>query len=148
MARDHSTIRLPSSSIPDRAGSATFRSPRETSYDFSKRKKSSILGHSTASAAYYFQDQTSPAILNVTPGQPASGVTITGLPSTATQVYAQKGNIDIVQGKFTYSPGSSNITLPLAFTWSNRTELVANNPLWRAQVGISYSFDSLFGGAK
>jgi hypothetical protein len=38
--------------------------------------------------------------------------------------------------------------LPLSFTWSNRTELVANSPLWRGQVGISYSFDSLFGGIK
>ena len=125
-----------------------FQIAGEASYDFSKMKKSTILGHSTASAAYYFQDQTSPAILNVTPGQPASGVTITGLPSTATQVYAQKGNIDIVQGKFTYSPGTSGFTVPVSFTWSNRTELVTNNPLWRGQVGISYNFDSLFGGGK
>jgi hypothetical protein len=138
----------PSSAIPGSGLLRDFQIAGESSFDFSKLKKSSILGHSTASVAYYFQDQTSPAILNVTPGQPASGVTITGLPSTATQVYAQKGNIDIVQGKFTYSPGSSSITLPLSFTWSNRTELVANSPLWRGQVGISYSFDSLFGGIK
>jgi len=138
----------PSSAIPGSSLLRDFQIAGEGSFDFSKLKKSSVLGHSTASVAYYFQDQTSPAILNVTPGQPASGVTITGLPSTATQVYAQKGNIDIVQGKFTYSPGSSSITLPLSFTWSNRTELVANNPLWRGQVGISYNFDSLFGGTK
>jgi hypothetical protein len=138
----------PSSAIP---GSSLFRDYQiagEGSFDFSKLKKSSMLGHSAASVAYYFQAQTSPAILNVTPGQPASGVTIAGLPSTATQVFAAKGNIDIVQGKFTYSPGSSGITLPLSFTWSNRTELVANNPLWRGQIGISYDFDSLFGGSK
>jgi hypothetical protein len=110
-------------------------------------KKSSILGHSTATAAFYFQDQTSPAILNVTPGQPASGVTITGLPSTATQVYAQKGKIGIGQGKFTYSPGSSSISIPISVTWSNRTELVTNS-IWRGQVGISYDFDSLFGALK
>ena len=138
----------PSSAIPGSSLLRDFQIAGEGSFDFSKLKKSTVLGHSTASVAYYFQDQTSPAILNVTPGQPASGVTITGLPSTATQVYAQKGNIDIVQGKFTYSPGSSSITLPLSFTWSNRTELVANDPLWRGQVGISYNFDSLFGGKK
>jgi hypothetical protein len=138
----------PSSAIPGSSLMRDFQIAGEASYDFSKMKKSTILGHSTASAAYYLQDQTSPAILNVTPGQPASGVTITGLPSTATQVYAQKGNIDIVQGKFTYSPGTSGLTVPVSFTWSNRTELVSNNPLWRGQVGISYNFDSLFGGAK
>jgi hypothetical protein len=138
----------PFSAIPGSGLMRDFQIAGETSYDFSKMKKSTILGHSTASAAYYFQDQTSPAILNVTPGQPASGVTITGLPSTATQVYAQKGNINIVQGKFTFSPGTSGLTVPVSFTWSNRTELVTNNPLWRGQVGISYNFDSLFGGAK
>ncbi len=138
----------PSSAIPGSGLMRDFQIAGETSYEFSKMKKSTILGHSTASAAYYFQDQTSPAILNVTPGQPASGVTITGLPSTATQVYAQKGNIDIVQGKFTYSPGTSGLSVPVSFTWSNRTELVTNNPRWSGQVGISYNLDSLFGGAK
>ncbi|MBB5341465.1 hypothetical protein [Tunturiibacter gelidoferens] len=44
----------------------------EASYDFSKAKKATIIGHSTASAAYYFQDQTSPAILSVTPSQPCA----------------------------------------------------------------------------
>ena len=136
----------PSSAIP---GSSLLRDVQiatEASFDFSKLKKSTLLGHSTASTAYYFQDQTSPAILNVTPGQPVSGVTITGLPATATQVYAQTGIISILQGKFTYSPGTSGISLPLSFTWANRSELVANNPLWRGQIGISYDFDSLFGG--
>ena len=137
----------PSSSIPGAGLLRDFQIAGETSYDFSKMKKSSLLGHSTGSLAYYFQDQTSPAILNVTPGQPASGVTITGLPSTATQVFAQKGNIDIVQGKFTYSPGSSSISLPVSVTWSNRTELVTSS-MWRGQIGISYDFDSLFGGSK
>lgn len=137
----------PSSSIPGTSLLRDFQMAGETSYDFSKVKKSSILGHSTGSVAYYFQDQTSPAVLNVTPGQPASGVIITGLPSTATQVYAQKGNIDIVQEKFTYSPGSSSITLPISVTWANRTELVTNS-LWRGQIGISYDFDSLFSGTN
>jgi hypothetical protein len=136
----------PSSAIP---GSSLLRDAQvaaEASFDFSKLKKATLLGHSTGSAAYYFQDQMSPAILNVTPGQPAAGVTITGLPATATQVYAQTGIINIFQGKFTFSPGSSSISLPISFTWSNRSELVANNPLWRGQIGISYDFDSLFGG--
>lgn len=137
----------PSSAIPGSSLLRDIQAAFESSYDFSKVKKNTLLGNSTASATYYFQDQTSPAILNVTPGQPVSGITITGLPSNATQVFAQKGKISIVQGKFTYSPGSSTITFPVSVTWSNRTELVTNS-VWQGQLGISYNFDSLFGSQK
>lgn len=137
----------PSSAIPGSSLLRDIQAAGEISYDFSKLKKASILGHSTVSGAFYFQDQTSPAILNVTPGQPVTGVTITGLPSSATQVFAQKGNIGIAQGKFTLTPNSSSISLPVSVTWSNRTELVTN-AVWQGQVGISYNFDSLFGSSK
>jgi hypothetical protein len=137
----------PSSSIPGASRLRDIQAAAEMAYDFSKAKRSNILGHSTASVAYYFQDQTSPAILNVTPGQPVSGIIITGLPSSAKQLYAQKGDISIAQGKFTYTPGASSISLPISVTWSNRTELVTNS-IWRGQVGISYDFDSLFGSKK
>lgn len=137
----------PSSAIPGSSLLRDIQAAAESSYDFSKVKKNTLLGNSTASATYYFQDQTSPAILNVTPGQPVSGITITGLPSNATQVFAQKGKINIVQGKFTYSPGSSAITFPVSVTWSNRTELITNS-VWQGQLGISYNFDSLFGSQK
>jgi len=60
-------------------------------------------------------------------------------------VYAQKGQIHVAQGKFTFCPGKSSITLPVAFTWSNRTELITK-PTWGGQIGISYDFDSLFSG--
>jgi len=136
----------PSSAIPGASLLRDVQIAAEGSFDFAKVKKATFLGHSTGSVAYYFHAQTRPAILNVTPGQPAAGVTITGLPATATQVYAQTGIISIVQGKFTYSPKSSSISLPISFTWANRSELVANNPVWRGQIGISYDFDSLFGG--
>jgi len=76
-----------------------------------------------------------------------TGVTFTGLPANATQVYAQKGDIDIAQLKFTYSPGSSSTKIPFGITWSNRTELVTHS-LWGAQIGLSYDFDSLFGSSK
>lgn len=137
----------PSSTIPGSRRLRDIQAASEASYDFSKLKEAALLGHSTASLAYYFQAQTSPAILNVTPGQPVTGVTITGLPSTATQVFAQKGDISIAQFKFTYSPGSSSIKIPFAVTWSNRTELVTHSA-WGGQVGISYDFDSLFGSSK
>jgi hypothetical protein len=136
----------PSSSIPGASLVRDFQIAGEGSYGFGDKNgqtSNPFLGTSTASLAYYYQDQTSPAILNVTPGQPASGVTITGLPSTATQVYAQRGVINVAQGKFTWIPSNWNINFPVSVTWSNRTELVTS-PVWRGQLGISYDFDSLF----
>jgi hypothetical protein len=100
----------------------------------------------TLSGAFYFQYQSSPAILNVTPGTPVDGVTFTGLPNTATQVYAEKGNIAIGQLKLSVGSGS-NVTVPLSVTYANRTELISN-PTWKAQIGVSYDFDSLFSSAK
>jgi hypothetical protein len=98
----------------------------------------------TLSAAYYFQDQTSPAILNVTPSSPLSGVSFTGLSSSATQVFTQKGKIHVGQLKITLgnSNSSSGWKFPIAITGSNRTELITKSTIG-AQVGISYDFDSL-----
>ena len=96
----------------------------------------------TLSAAFYDQYQSSPAILNVTPGAPANGVTFVNLPSTATQVYGTKGNIAIGQLKVTAGGGSA-VTVPFSVTYSNRSELITKST-WKAQIGISYDFDSLF----
>jgi hypothetical protein len=98
----------------------------------------------TVSGAFYDQYQSSPAILNVTPGAPVNGVTFTGLPSTATQIFGTTGNIAIGQLKLTAGGGSA-VTVPLSVTYSNRTELITN-PTWKAQIGLSYDFDSLFSG--
>jgi hypothetical protein len=102
----------------------------------------------TVSAAYYFQDQTSPAILNISPGSPIPGVTFTGLSSNATQVYTQKGNIHVGQLKVTFSGNSgSGWKFPIAITGANRSELVTKSTIG-AQVGISYDFDSLFSSSN
>jgi len=127
----------PSSTIPGAGKVRDFQISGEAAYNFNQLKTSSFLGDSTFSLAYYYQDQTSPAILNGTPS------IITGLSSTATQVFAKRGVINIAQAKFAFIPRNSSINIPVSATWSNRTELVTN-PVWRAQVGISYNFDSLF----
>jgi hypothetical protein len=127
----------PSSSIPSAGKVRDFQVSAEGAYNFNQLKNSAFLGDSTASLAYYYQDQTSPAILNATPS------IITGLPSTATQVFAKRGVINVAQAKFAFIPRKSSINIPVSVTWSNRTELVTH-PEWRGQVGISYSFDSLF----
>jgi hypothetical protein len=105
-----------------------------------------ILGPATATGAYYFQHQSSPGILNATPSQPVSGVSITGLPPGATQVFTQKGNISVAQVRLALGSSKSNWRFPISVTWSNRTELITKST-WRAQLGISYDFDSLFSGA-
>lgn len=102
----------------------------------------------TLSAAYYFQDQTSPAILNITANSPISGISFTGLPSNATQVFTQKGNIHVGQLKLILSGNSSSgWKFPIAITGSNRSELITKKTIG-AQVGISYDFDSLFSGSN
>jgi hypothetical protein len=98
----------------------------------------------TLSATYYFQHQASPAILNVTPSAPLTGITLTGLPPNATQLFAQKGNISIGQLKVTLGSGSARV--PFAVSYSNRTELIPKHE-WKAQIGVSYDFDSLFASA-
>jgi hypothetical protein len=132
----------PSAAIPGAGRLRDVQFAFEADHDFSITLPASGKVGMTSSAAFYFQNQRSPAILNVTPGNPVNGVTITGLPSTATQVYAQTGNISVGQLKLTIGSGSS-IKVPFSVTYSNRTELVTS-PVWRGQVGISYDFDSLF----
>ena len=135
----------PSSAIPGATRVRDFQIAAETTYNFGKGNTPNLIfGNSTGSLAYYYQDETSPAILNVTPGQPVTGITFTGLPSTATQVYAARGVINIGQAKFTLNPANSGFNIPVSVTWSNRTELVTS-PAWKGQIGISYDLDSLFG---
>jgi hypothetical protein len=100
-----------------------------------------ILGQTTLSAAYYFQDQTSPSILKVTPSSPITGITFTGLPSNASEVFTQKGDVHLAQVKWALGTGK-NVRFPLAFSYSNRTELI-QKPDWRGQFGVSYNFSSL-----
>lgn len=102
------------------------------------------IGQTTLSLAYYFQRQESPSILNVTPGSPITGITFTGLPANASQVFAQKGDIHLAQLKWALGTGK-NVRFPFAFSYSNRTDLI-QKPDWRGQFGISYDFSSLLSG--
>jgi hypothetical protein len=130
----------PSSSIP---GAQRLRDIQVAFEGDHPLPKWGPLGTPTFSAAYYFQDQTSPAILNVTPSGPVSGVTFSGLSSNATQVFAQKGKISIGQLRISFGSSKSGLRFPIAITGSNRTELITASKLG-GQIGISYDFDSLF----
>jgi hypothetical protein len=132
----------PSSSIPGASRLRDIQFGFQGDHDLPKWGP---LGTPTFSAAYYFQNQTSPAILNVTPASPLSGINFVGLSANATQAFAQKGKISIGQIKLTFGGSKSGLRVPLAITVSNRTELITASKLG-AQIGISYDFDSLFAG--
>jgi hypothetical protein len=136
----------PSSAIPGASRLRDIQVAGQADHDF--QLNSAITGKigMTLTGAYYFQHQSSPAILNVDPSSPVPGVTFTGLPPNATQVFAEKGNISIGQLKLSVGSGS-NIKVPISVTYSNRTELITK-PTWRGQIGISYDFDSLFASSK
>jgi hypothetical protein len=136
----------PASSIP---GSSLLRDVQvgtELDYNISSSHWPGVLkkiGDSTASGTYYFQYQSSPSILNVTPGSPLNGITITGLPATATQVFAKKGDIHVAQLKWGLGKGK-NVKFPIAVTYSNRTELITH-PAWGLQFGASYDLSAFMG---
>lgn len=132
----------PSSSIPNAGRLRDFQAGLEADRNL---PKFGPLDASTFGLACYFQDQTSPAILNVTPGSPVSGVNFAGLSSNATQIFGQTGLIGLGQIKITLA-NSKGFSFPFAVSGSNQTELLTNTkPLFRAQIGISYDFDSLLG---
>ena len=101
------------------------------------------LGPASLSFAGYFQYQNSPAILEVDPANPLPSIHFVRLPPEAKVALAEKGNIGVAQVKLVLGPKNGSVKFPLAVSYSNRTELVPK-PAWRAQVGISYDFDSLF----
>lgn len=130
----------PSSSIP---GASRLRDSQVGVQVDRKLPALSFLGTPSLNGAYYFQYQNSPSILNVTPSTPLAGIALTGLSGSATQVFAQKGNLHVGQLKLVLGSGQSSVRFPLAFSYSNRTDLIAK-PVWRGQIGISYDFDALF----
>lgn len=134
----------PSQSIPGASRLRDAQIAAETDYDLPQL---GILGKPTVSVAYYYQDQTSPAILNVTPGSPVPGVTFTNLSPAATQIFTQKGPINIGQAKIVFGSSKSGLSFPISFTASNRSELINKSSI-QGQIGISYDFDSLLGGRK
>jgi hypothetical protein len=106
----------------------------------------SYLSNATISLTYYYQDQVSPSILKVaSAGMPLPGINITGLSSSATQVFTKKGPINFVQLKYGLGFGK-NVKFPIAVSWSNRTDLITH-ALWGAQFGVSYDFSSLLNSA-
>jgi hypothetical protein len=103
----------------------------------------SFLGAAAIAGSYYYQYQFSPAILEVTPGTSIPGISFAGLPPGATDVFAEKGVIHVAQLRLVLGPAESSARFPVSVSWASRTELITR-PVFRAQIGVSYDFDSLF----
>jgi len=131
----------PPSSVPSASRLRDVQFAAEMSYLFAPSSDSGamrkFLGPMTAAVAYSYQDQTSPAILS------GPGLTdFTGLASSTTSAYTKRGPIHLGQVRFGFGKGA-NTTFPLAFTYSNRTELIVH-PTWGVQFGVGYNLTSLF----
>src|ERR1022692_4534087 len=100
----------------------------------------------TFSAAGYFQYMRDPALITIGAGDLAPGTNIQ-LPNTAAVLLAQKGNTAIGQIKLTFPLKTSGISMPLALTWANRTDLIKANNV-TGHFGLSFDLDSLLSHAK
>lgn len=71
---------------------------------------------------------------------------LVGIPlvRAAKEVLDTKGHIAIGQAKLTIPLGSSGLSIPVALSCSNDTELIRKpGSVWRGQVGLSLDLDSL-----
>ena len=108
---------------------------------------SAITGPLVFTLAGYYQYQHSPAVLNVDPTNPVPGVAFVGLSPNASTVFTTTGNIVLGQARLTFTPPGSGVKIPVSVTFANRSELI-DKAFWRAQVGVTYDFDSLFAAFK
>jgi hypothetical protein len=135
----------PPTTIPSATHVRDMQAGGEVAYLFAPSVDSGSLrtaiGDITLAGGYSYQDQTSPAILT----GPAL-TDFTGLPTSTTTAYAKRGVIHLAQVKLGIGSGT-NISYPLAFTYSNRTELITH-PTWGLQFGITYNLNSLFTSSK
>jgi hypothetical protein len=100
------------------------------------------FGKPVFSLAGYYQYQQEASLIQIGAGNLAPGTGIV-LPSAASVLLAPKGNIGIAQAKLTLRFKDTGIKMPLAVTWSNRSELILGHE-WRANIGLSFDMDSLF----
>jgi len=84
----------------------------------------------------------SDSVVNVT-NQTAASTSATTPPVLGGLVPTIKGHLGAFQMKLSIPGGKSGIRIPIAFTAATRSEIF-NKPDYRALVGLSFDFDSLF----
>jgi hypothetical protein len=104
--------------------------------------KTSWQNRPVVSLAGYYQYQVEKSILKFD-SQSQTPIVPIPLPQPAVVVLDNKGGIGVVQGKLTI-PVAGALSVPIAVSWSNRTELLKANEV-RGQFGISIDLDKLLG---
>jgi hypothetical protein len=102
--------------------------------------------NTTLSAGYYWQYMKDNAILTIPAGTMAPNTVIT-LPGDAAALLGTKGSIHIGQAKMTFKMKNTGVSIPIALTVSNRSELVLGNRIG-GSVGVMFDLDSLLAKAK
>jgi hypothetical protein len=129
-------------------GSATsrFRSAQAAfQLDYTAAPTSSKV-QATVSGGYYFQYMVAAGLVTLPSTALAPGTSIP-LPGNASELLNTTGPIHIGQGKLTLNIKGTNISIPLALTFSNRTDLIKASKVG-ANFGITYDFSSLFAALK
>jgi hypothetical protein len=98
------------------------------------------------SGGYYFQYMIANGLLTLPATQLAPGTAIP-LPNNASELLNTTGPIHIGQGKVTLRMKGTNVSIPLALTFSNRTDLIKATKVG-GNFGITYDFNSLFAALK
>lgn len=98
------------------------------------------------SGGYYFQYMVAAGLLTLPSTDLAPGTSIP-LPGNASELLNTTGPIHVGQGKVTVSIKGTNISIPLALTFSNRTDLIKASKVG-GNFGITYDFSSLFAALK
>ena len=92
------------------------------------------------SLAGYGQYQCDPTVLNITSGNLAPGTNI-DLPANAQVLLGTAGWLAVTQAKLVFNVGKG-LTIPVAFKWSNKTDLLPGNN-WKGQFGVSYDLSAV-----
>ena len=94
------------------------------------------------SAGYYFQYMVDKALLTLPSSALAPGTSIP-LPGNASELLNTTGPIHLGQVKLTFKIKNSGISIPIALTFSNRTDLIKASEV-RGNFGLTYNLDNLF----
>ena len=96
----------------------------------------------TYTAAYYFQYMVSNGVLQLTGDAVTPGGAAIPLPKSAKELLDTKGAIHIAQVRASF-PVGDGVSFPLAFSYSNRSELIKGRSFWQGHFGVSYDFSQL-----
>ncbi|MGA7463364.1 MAG: hypothetical protein WBW69_24220, partial [Candidatus Korobacteraceae bacterium] len=83
-----------------------------------------------------------PSVLNIPAGSTVPGTDIS-VPNGTQEFVGTAGSLWVTQAKLTIK-AAGGINLPIAVSWSNKTDLLQGNKIG-AQVGLSYNFSSVAG---